>query len=184
MLLCDLCLLNLVILVVSGLSGVLGTLGRILLIYPVHMHRRLRSLRRGQVHVAPKTWEVVPQLARGPHLSATSPSLISRPRIPPWMRPLRAFLGHSPTRPTSFWSPHSFSHSPRSVAPPADPLAPRAHPWSTAVVRRSFRGRLRAPIASTAPVSSASSPATRDTLWIAPSSYHIHYPGELCLLAT
>jgi hypothetical protein len=62
MLVCDLCLLNLLILVVSGLSGVLGTLGRILLSYLVHMHSRLRSLRQGQVHVGPKTWEVLPQL--------------------------------------------------------------------------------------------------------------------------
>jgi hypothetical protein len=57
-----LCLLNLMILVVSGLSGVLGTLGRILLSYPVHMHSRLRSLRQGQVHVGPITWEVLPQI--------------------------------------------------------------------------------------------------------------------------
>jgi hypothetical protein len=61
MLVCDLCLLNHVILVVSGLSGVLGTLRRILLIYPMHMHSRLRSVRRGQVHVGPITWEVLPQ---------------------------------------------------------------------------------------------------------------------------
>jgi hypothetical protein len=47
MLVCDFCLLNLAILVVSGLSEVLGTLGRILLSYLVHMHSRLRSLRRG-----------------------------------------------------------------------------------------------------------------------------------------
>jgi hypothetical protein len=53
-------LLNIAILVVSGLSGVLGTLGRILLIYLVHMHSRLRSLRQGQVHVGPITWEVLP----------------------------------------------------------------------------------------------------------------------------
>jgi hypothetical protein len=54
-------LLNLAILVKSGLSGVLGTLGRILLSYLVHMHSRLRSLRQGQVHVGPITWEVLPQ---------------------------------------------------------------------------------------------------------------------------
>jgi hypothetical protein len=60
MLVCDLCLLNLMILVVSGLSGVLGTLGRILLSYMVHMHSRLRSLRQGQVHVGPITWEILP----------------------------------------------------------------------------------------------------------------------------
>jgi hypothetical protein len=62
MLVCDLCLLNLTILVVCGLSGVLGTLGRILLSYLVHMHSRLRSLRRGQVYVGPITLEVLPQL--------------------------------------------------------------------------------------------------------------------------
>jgi hypothetical protein len=28
----------------------------------VHMHSRLRSLRQGQVHVGPITWEVLPQL--------------------------------------------------------------------------------------------------------------------------
>jgi hypothetical protein len=55
MLVYDLRLLNLVILVISGLFGVLGTLGRILLSYPVHIHSRLRSLRRGQVHVGPIT---------------------------------------------------------------------------------------------------------------------------------
>jgi hypothetical protein len=62
MLVCDLCLLNLAVMVVSGLSGFLGTLGQILLSYLVHMHSRLRSLRRGQVHVDPITWEVLPQL--------------------------------------------------------------------------------------------------------------------------
>jgi hypothetical protein len=62
MLVCDLCLLNLVILVVRGLSGVPGTLGQILLSYLVHIHSRLRSLRQGQVHVGPITWEVLPQL--------------------------------------------------------------------------------------------------------------------------
>jgi hypothetical protein len=44
----------------SGLSEVLGTLGWILLSYLVHMHSRLRSLRQGQVHVGPITWEVLP----------------------------------------------------------------------------------------------------------------------------
>jgi hypothetical protein len=49
------------VLVVSGLSGVLGALGHILLSYLVHMHSRLSSLRQGQVHVGPITWEVLPQ---------------------------------------------------------------------------------------------------------------------------
>jgi hypothetical protein len=62
MLVCDLWLLNLAILVVSGLYEVLGTLGRILLSYLVHMHSRLRSLGRGQVHVGLITWEVLPQI--------------------------------------------------------------------------------------------------------------------------
>jgi hypothetical protein len=61
MLVCDLCLFNLAALVVSGLSGVLGALRRILLSYLVRMHSRLRSLRQGQVHVGPITWEVLPQ---------------------------------------------------------------------------------------------------------------------------
>jgi hypothetical protein len=57
---CDLCLLNPAVLVVSGLSEVHGTLGQILLGYLVHMHSRLRSVRQGQVHVGPITWEVLP----------------------------------------------------------------------------------------------------------------------------
>jgi hypothetical protein len=60
MLVCDLCLLNLVILVVSGLSGGHWDTWTDLLSYPVHMHSRLRSLRQGQVHVGPITWEVLP----------------------------------------------------------------------------------------------------------------------------
>jgi hypothetical protein len=62
MLVCDLCLLNPAILAVSRLSGVLGALGQILLSCLVHMHSRLRSLRQGQVHVGPITWEVLRQL--------------------------------------------------------------------------------------------------------------------------
>jgi hypothetical protein len=62
MLVCDLYLLNPAILVVSSLSGVLGTLGHILLSCLVHTHSCLRSLRQGQVHVSPITWEVLPQL--------------------------------------------------------------------------------------------------------------------------
>jgi hypothetical protein len=60
----DLCLLNHAILVVSGLSEVLGAVRQILLSYLVHMHNRLRSLRQGQVHVGPITWEVLPQWIR------------------------------------------------------------------------------------------------------------------------
>jgi hypothetical protein len=62
-LVCDLCLLNLAVLLVSGLSEVLGTLGQILLSYLVQMHSHMRSLRQGQVHVGPITWEVLPQRA-------------------------------------------------------------------------------------------------------------------------
>jgi hypothetical protein len=62
MLVCDLCLLNLAILVISGLSKVLGTLRQIMLSYLVHMHSHLRSLRQGQVHMGPITWEVLLQL--------------------------------------------------------------------------------------------------------------------------
>jgi hypothetical protein len=62
LLVCDLCLLNPAVLVVSGLSEVLAALEQILLSYLVHMHSRLMSLRQGQVHVGPITWEVLPQL--------------------------------------------------------------------------------------------------------------------------
>jgi hypothetical protein len=57
-------LLNPAVLVVSGLSEVLGALGHILLSYLVHLHSSLRSLRQGQVHVGPITWEVLPQVSR------------------------------------------------------------------------------------------------------------------------
>jgi hypothetical protein len=66
MLVCDLCLLYLAVLVVSGLSEVLGALRQILLSYLVHMHSRSRSLRQGQVHVGPITWEVLPQQSYKP----------------------------------------------------------------------------------------------------------------------
>jgi hypothetical protein len=62
MFVCDLCLLNPAILAVSRLSVVIRALGRILLCCLVHMHSRLRSLRQGQVHVGPITWEVLRQL--------------------------------------------------------------------------------------------------------------------------
>ena len=62
-------LLNPAILVVSGLSDVLRAIGRILLSYLVHMHSSLRSLRQGQVHVGPITWEVLPQAGIGAGLS-------------------------------------------------------------------------------------------------------------------
>ena len=62
-------LLNPVVLVVSGLSDVLGAIGQILLSYLVHMHSSLRSLRQGQVHVGPITWEVLPQTGIGAGLS-------------------------------------------------------------------------------------------------------------------
>jgi hypothetical protein len=48
-------------------------------------------------------------------------------------------------------------------------LAPHTHLWSSVVVRRPFRARLRASVTFVASVSFASSPATRDTLWFAPS---------------
>jgi hypothetical protein len=58
-------LLNPAVLVVSGLSEVLGALGQILLIYLVYLHSSLRSLRQGQVHVGPITWEVLPHSQPG-----------------------------------------------------------------------------------------------------------------------
>jgi hypothetical protein len=122
---------------------------------------------------ADRPFACLPSLARGPQLSASSPSLTSRPCTSSWTCPRRAFPDHSPTRPTSFWISHSLAHSPRSIALPYRPLAPlslalRAHPWSTNVVRRPFCGRRRAPVASIAPVSSASSLATQDALLFAP----------------
>jgi hypothetical protein len=65
MLVCDLCLFYPAVLVVSGLSEVIGALGQTLLSYLVHMHSRLRSLRQGEVHVGPITWEVLPQSRTG-----------------------------------------------------------------------------------------------------------------------
>jgi hypothetical protein len=59
MLVCGLCLLNPAILAISVLFEVLGALRQILLSCLVHMHSRLRSLGRGQVHVGPITWEVL-----------------------------------------------------------------------------------------------------------------------------
>jgi hypothetical protein len=115
----------------------------------------------------------VPSLARGPHLSASSPSLTSRSRTPPWKRPRHTFPGHFPHTPDLFLEPTPTRSLPSlSCAPsraPRTSLAPRAHPLSSATVPRPFSGRRRAPIASVALVSFASSPATRDTLWFAPS---------------
>jgi hypothetical protein len=76
---CDLCLLNFAILVVSCLSGVLGTLGLILLSYLVHMHSHLRSLRQGQVHVGPITWEVLPQPSSSLLLSSLGDGILILP---------------------------------------------------------------------------------------------------------
>jgi hypothetical protein len=81
MLVCDLCLLNLVILVVRGLSGVPGTLGQILLSYLVHMHSRLRSLRQGQVHVGPITWEILPHAPDASRKACRSNSRCARRAI-------------------------------------------------------------------------------------------------------
>jgi hypothetical protein len=72
----DLCLLNPAVLVVSGLSGVLGAIRRILLSYLVHMRSSLRSLRQGQVHVGPITYEVLPQRPFG--YLRTRPKLFCR----------------------------------------------------------------------------------------------------------
>jgi ribonuclease HI len=65
-------LLNPAVLVVSGLSDVLGAIGRIRLSYLVHMHSRPRSLRQGQVHVGPITWEVLPQQGAGARILFTA----------------------------------------------------------------------------------------------------------------
>jgi hypothetical protein len=105
-------------------------------------------------------------LARGPHLSATSPSLTSRPRTPPWTRPCLAFPGHLLTRPTSFLSLHPTHslYSPRS-APLHTPRTYLSHcscPWSTIAVRRDLGSVPQPPS----------------------SSCRVHCPGELRLLAS
>jgi hypothetical protein len=74
-------LLNLAILVVCGLSDVLGAIGQILLSYLVHLHSSLRSLRQGQVHVGPITWEVLPQAGIGARLSIYSHIRIFKAKV-------------------------------------------------------------------------------------------------------
>jgi hypothetical protein len=74
-------LLNLAVLVISGLSDVLGAIGRILLSYLVHMHGRLRSLRQGQVHVGPISWEVLPQAGIRARLSIYSHIRIFKTKV-------------------------------------------------------------------------------------------------------
>jgi hypothetical protein len=64
---------------------------------------------------------------------------------------------------TSFWSPHPLAHSPRSVAPPADPLAPLSRTARAPVELR--RGPPSVP-------------------WPPSSSCHVRCYGELCLLAS
>jgi hypothetical protein len=78
-------LLNPAVLVVSGLSDVLGAIGQILLIYLVHMHSRLRSLRQGQVHVGPITWEVLLQPAKVKEIMEWS--------VPTTVTEIQSFLG-------------------------------------------------------------------------------------------
>jgi hypothetical protein len=102
-------------------------------------------------------------LARGPHLSSSSLYLTSRPCTPPWTRLGHAFPGGFPTCPTSFWSPHPLTHSPRSVAPPADHLAPLYCTARTPVELR--RGPPSVP-------------------WPPSSSCRVCCPGELRLLAS
>jgi hypothetical protein len=122
----------------------------------------------------PFAWS--PSLARGPHLSASSPSLasnlhpvvdaptsrVSRP-LPPRARP--------PFEPVPTCSLPSPSSAPLQT--PSHPsLALRAHTWSTAAVRHPFCDRRRALVVYIAPVIFASSPATQDTLWFAPSPFN------------
>ena len=73
----------------------------------------------------PFAWS--PSLARGPHLSASSPSLTYGPRTPPWTRLRRAFPGHSPHALDLLLSPYPLAHSPCPVVlpcrPPRTPLS-------------------------------------------------------------
>jgi hypothetical protein len=74
-------------------------------------------------------------LARGPHPSAPSASLTSRPHTPPWMCPHCAFPGHLRMHPTSLLSPHPTHSLPLpSCAPNRTPsLSPAlcVHPGSS-----------------------------------------------------
>jgi hypothetical protein len=151
---CDLCLLNLAVLVVRGLSGVLGALGRILLSYLVHMHSSLGSLRQGQVHVGPITWEVLPHTPswRGSprrgnpwpprvrlpcprHGGPWPPSRVASPR--PARRPLAPLVRGSLARPPWCGVP-----APGGAPPCAWPHLPAAWPLGPlrAVVLAPVRG--------------------------------------------
>jgi hypothetical protein len=129
------------------------------------VHSRTRSLplsaRWSRSVSADRPFAYASSLASRPHLSATSPSRTSRPCSPPWTRPRRAFPGHSPTRPTSFWSLHPLAHSPCSIAPQKTPLAPLSHTVRTPV--ELHRGPPSVP-------------------WPSSSPYRVCCPGELRLL--
>jgi hypothetical protein len=135
---CELYLLNPAILAVSRLSGVLGALGQILLSCLVHTHSCLRSLRQGQVHVGPITWEVLRHGAhrtvRCPLLtvgSATRRARITRPTVgspdsPVHHRTVRWFIAvrrrRSPE--SSQFARASLAHRTLSGAPPDSPVYP------------------------------------------------------------
>jgi hypothetical protein len=88
-------------------------------------------------------------VAHGPHTSAPYASLTSRPHTPSWTRPRRASLGHLPTCPTPFLSPH---HTHSLPLPSSAPLhtsrtspSHNSRPRSTITVRRDLRSVPRPP---------------------------------------
>jgi hypothetical protein len=102
-------------------------------------------------------------LARRPHLSATSPSLTSRSRSPPGRAHDVRFPATPPHIRPLFWIPHPLAHSPRSVAPSTNTLAPLSRTTRTPVELR--HGQLSIP-------------------WPPLSFSHVCYLGELRLLAS
>jgi hypothetical protein len=114
-----------------------------------------------------------PSLVYGPRLSATTPSLTSRPRSPSWTRPRPRVSRPRPTHPSLFWSPCPLTRSLAQLCPQPNSLALSRSTCTPVELRRDpppFCGRRRASTVFVALVSSASSLAMRDTLWFAPAS--------------
>jgi hypothetical protein len=148
------------------------------------------ACRRRSVHTCARSLS----LLSGPFLSALTAHSHARPRrtspvshypfpnlspaLPPWTHPRPHLSRPRPTCPSPFLEP-----APTHLLPslncalsqtPSISLSLCAHPWSSVMIRHPFRGHRRASAASVATVSSASSPATRDTPWFAPTP--LFYP--------
>jgi hypothetical protein len=138
---------------------------------PIHLRTRPLSLaaRWDLPLSADRPFARSPLLACRPRLSATSPF----PNLSPVLSIVDAptttcFLATSHA-PELFSGAHAHSLAPLTQLRPQPntltlSLALRARLWSSTMIHRSFRGSCRASATSVASVSSASSPATRDTL--------------------